>query len=291
MLAEAHRTAITVAGEMTNLDDRHSVELATESRPAPTSLLAAGDPAPVTVQNPGADSPFLLVCDHAGRAVPRALGDLGLPPQEFERHIAWDLGALALAQLMAERLNATLIAQPYSRLVIDCNRDPARPDAFVTLADGTHVPANLELDAAGRQARTQAIHAPYHRAITEELDARAARGGPPTALILVHSFTPVMRGQQRPWQVGVLHQGNALSIQALAWLNAQSSQIDGLTVGDNQPYAMDDVDYTAPVHAQARGLEYLELETRQDLLADAEGLARFAELYTRLLDAMPPPTA
>ena len=238
------------------------------------------------VQNPGADSPFLLVCDHAGRAVPTALGDLGLPPQAFERHIAWDLGALPLAQRMAERLNACLIAQPYSRLVIDCNRDPVRPDAFVTLADGTHVPANLELDARGRQARTQAIHAPYHRAIAEELDARAARGLP-TALILVHSFTPVMRGFQRPWEIGVLHQGNALSLKALAWLRTES----GLAVGDNQPYAMDDVDYTAPVHAQRRGLEYLELETRQDLLADAAGQARFAELYTRLLlDQAPPHT-
>jgi predicted N-formylglutamate amidohydrolase len=281
VLAEAHRTAITVAGEMTNLDDRHSAELHPESSPASTDLLAAGDPAPVIVQNPGADSPYLLVCDHAGRAVPRALGDLGLPPAEFERHIAWDLGALALSRLLADKLGATLIAQPYSRLVIDCNRDPVRPDAFVTISDGTRVPANLELDARGRQARVRAIHAPYHQAISGELDARAARPEP-AALILVHSFTPVMRGHARPWEVGVLHQGNALSLRALDWLRAES----GLTVGDNEPYAMDAVDYTAPVHAQRRGLEYLELETRQDLLASAEGQARFAELYRRLLAAV-----
>jgi predicted N-formylglutamate amidohydrolase len=267
---------------MANLDDRHSLELRPESSPASTGLRVAGDPAPVIVQNPGADSPFLLVCDHAGRAVPQRLGRLGLPREEFDRHIAWDPGALDLARLLAERLGATLIAQPYSRLVIDCNRDPARADAFVTLADGTPVPANLALDARGRQARIDAIHTPYHRAIADELNARSARGGPPTALILVHSFTPVMRGFERPWEVGVLHQGNALSLKALDWLRTESG-LPAHAIGDNQPYAMDDVDYTAPTHAQRRGLEYLELETRQDLLASAEGVERFAELYGRLL--------
>jgi predicted N-formylglutamate amidohydrolase len=278
VLAELHWAAIAVASEMANVDDRHSAELASESASASTGLLAATDPAPVSVQNSGASSPFMLICDHAGRAIPAKLGDLGLAAAEMERHIAYDIGAAQLAERLAERLHAGLILQTYSRLVIDCNRDPSRADAFVTLADGATVGGNLTLDAAGRRARVEAIHAPYHRVIAAELDARAARGLT-TALVLVHSFTPVMKGFVRPWQVGVLHQGNPLSLAALDLLRAEP----GLTVGDNEPYAMDDVDYTAPVHAQARGLEYLELETRQDLIADAEGQAHFAELYARLL--------
>jgi len=196
----------------------------------------------------------------------------------MDRHIAYDIGAAALAERLAARLDACLIRQTYSRLVIDCNRDPVRPDAIPTRADGTDVPGNLILDAASRQARVDAIHAPHHRAIAAELNARAALGLK-TALVLIHSFTPVMNGLVRPWQVGVLHQHNALSLEALRLLRAEPD----LAVGDNEPYAMDAIDYTAPIHAQARGLEYLELETRQDLIDHAEGQARFAALYARLI--------
>ena len=246
------------------------------------SLLVATDPSPVIVQNAGSSSRYLLVCDHGGRRTPAALGDLGLPPAEWERHIAWDIGALGLAERLAQALGgACMISQAYSRLVIDCNRDPARADAIVTHADGATVTGNLHLPPAARRARADAIHTPYHAAIAEELDARAGRGHA-TALMLVHSFTPAMGGMARPWQVGVLHQGNALSRAALAWLRARP----GLCVGDNEPYAMDDIDYTAPLHAQRRGLEYLELETRQDLIADDAGQARFATLYAEMLAAL-----
>ncbi len=241
--------------------------------------LAAADPHPVIVQNAGSYSPYLLVCDHAGRRTPEAMGDMGLPAAEWDRHIAYDIGAAGLSARLAEALGgACVIEQVYSRLLIDCNRAPARADAIPTVADGAEVPANRDLTMDARQARTEAIHTPYHAAIAAELDARTARRLS-TSLILIHSFTPIMGGVVRPWQVGVLHQGNALSLAALAWLKARG----GLTVGDNQPYAMDDIDYTAPLHAGGRGLEYLELETRQDLIADADGQARFAALYAEMM--------
>ena len=246
--------------------------------------LAAFDPPPVIVQNAGSSSPYLLICDHAGRRTPSALGDLGLPPSEWERHIAYDIGAAGLSGRLAGKLGgACVIQQVYSRLVIDCNRDPARADAIVELADGARVTGNLNLSPDMRRGRIEAIHTPYHAAITAELDARVARGVY-TSLVLIHSFTPAMGSVARPWQVGVLHQGNALSLAALDWLRAGSE----LTVGDNEPYAMDDIDYTAPRHAQQRGLEYLELETRQDLIADAAGQERFATLYAEMLRDLAP---
>ncbi len=247
--------------------------------------LAATDPHPVIVQNAGSQSPFLIICDHAGRRTPAALGDLGLLPSEWERHIAYDIGAAGLSERLSTALGgACVISQVYSRLVIDCNRDPTRADAIVQVADGAMILGNLDLGQEARQGRIEAIHTPYHAAIAAELDARSARGLS-TALVLIHSFTPAMAGVTRPWEVGVLHQGNALSLAALRWLQARPR----LTVGDNEPYAMDDIDYTAPVHAQRRGLEYLELETRQDLIVDAAGQARFAALYAEMLSAMPLP--
>ncbi len=242
------------------------------------ALLRPDEPPPVRVRPGRPDSGMLIVCDHAGRATPAQLHRLGLGEEAFERHIAYDIGAAELSRDLARRLDATLIEQTYSRLVIDCNRSPGRPDMIPEASDGTIIPGNAALTPADVQARIDAIHTPYHNVIAAEIDRTLASGVRP-ALILIHSFTPVMGGRQRPWQVGVLHQGNALSLAMLALLQAEP----GLTVGDNAPYAMDDIDYTAPRHAQARGLQYLELETRQDLIADAAGQARFAELYAWLI--------
>ena len=246
---------------------------------AGTRLLDELDPAPVVAVNGGARSPFLLVCDHAGRLTPRSLGDLGAPPSVFEQHVAWDIGAGALSRRMAQDLGACVIQQVYSRLVIDCNRAPDRADAMVAVSDGISIPGNLAIDPREAAARVAEVHAPYHRRIAAELDERAARGFR-TVLVAIHSFTPQMNGFTRPWQLGVLHLGNSPFSQAML---ASLRREPGLTVGDNEPYAMDGIDHTVPVHAIARGLDYLELEVRQDLIADGDGQARMAELLLRRL--------
>jgi predicted N-formylglutamate amidohydrolase len=242
-------------------------------------LLGADDPAPVRVQNPGAGGPFVLVCDHAGRATPSALGRLGLPAAAFDQHIAWDIGALNVAERLADILDSTLIHQAYSRLVIDCNRAPDHPGAILAVSDGWVVPGNAALSASEVEARVAAIHTPYHRAIAAELDARAAAGRE-TLLICVHSFTPRMGGRARPWHVGVLH---GPASPACATLLELLRREDGLVVGDNEPYAMDGTDYTAPLHAWARGADVVEIEVRQDLIADYAGARAMAELFGRLL--------
>ncbi|MGH6910582.1 MAG: N-formylglutamate amidohydrolase [Phenylobacterium sp.] len=230
--------------------------------------------------NPGAASPFLLLGDHAGRETPTALGDLGLHKREWERHIVWDIGIAGLGQMLCELLNATFIRQRFSRLVIDCNRDPARPDAIPEVSDGARIPANVGLSADERQARFDAVSAPYHAAIAAELDARAARGLR-TTLISLHSFTPEMNAFARPWRFGVLHaEDSAYSRTVLARLQAD---LGPELVGDNQPYRMDEVDFTIPHHCRPRGLDYLELETRQDLIADEAGQRKVAERLASLL--------
>lgn len=235
-------------------------------------LLSADDPAPSRLENGEAASDFVLVCDHAGRATPRALGTLGLPPAAFELHIAWDIGALALARRIAADLDAALVHQSYSRLVIDCNRPPDHPQAIVEASDGVEVPANRDLPRAERQARTEEIHAPYHRDIAAALDRVAALGRQPR-LVCVHSFTPVMAGFARPWSVGLLHGACSPVSEAMISLLRRRGDIE---VGDNQPYAMDGVDYTAPRHAWSRALDVLEIEVRQDLLASESGVAAMA---------------
>jgi predicted N-formylglutamate amidohydrolase len=248
-------------------------------------LLTPADPPPVTIHNADAASPFLVLCDHAGRRVPEKLGDLGLPAAEFERHIAWDIGAGGLSRRLGERLGACVIEQTYSRLVIDCNRWPDAADCVPDLVDGTSIAANFNLSAAAAIERRAEIYMPYHDAISAVLDARAGRDVP-TRLILMHSFTPRLavasRAEDRPWHVGVLHAHDSpLSDAMLRLLRAEP----GYVIGDNQPYAMDGADYTAPHHAGGRGLDYCELEVRQDLIASAEGQAHYADLLARLLIA------
>ena len=246
---------------------------------ASSALLAVDDPTPVGAFNLGASSPFLIVCDHAGRAVPASLGRLGLPDAAFETHIASDLGVAPLAVRLSAPLGAGVITQAFSRLVIDCNRAPGHPASILAVSDGWPIPGNADLAAADVDARVAEIHAPYHRAIAAELDARE-RAGRPTALICLHSFTPALAGQARPWHVGVLHLGDSALCHALLAILGREPD---LVVGDNQPYAMDATDFTAPHHSAGRALEVAELEIRQDLLADDPGVARIAALLTRVL--------
>ncbi|KQS55826.1 N-formylglutamate amidohydrolase [Brevundimonas sp. Leaf363] len=242
--------------------------MAESSVEARAGLLGPNDPPPTRIYNADGASPFLLLGDHAGNRVPNALGDLGVSDAERARHIGWDIGIQALGEALADRLDAAFISQTYSRLVIDCNRDPNRADACPEVSDGTPIPANVGLSAADRQARVAAIHAPYQTAITEVLATRDMAGRA-TVLVSLHSFTPRMNEFDRPWQAGVLHDG---SNDAFARLLLEVMQEDrALTIGDNEPYAMNGTDHTVPRHAFEDGRPYVELEIRQDLLAASDG--------------------
>lgn len=248
-----------------------------ESEAGSSDLLIAGDPPALIVSNAGAVSPFLLLGDHAGRAIPARLGDLGLAPEEMDRHIAWDIGVAGLGERLSAALDACFIRQTYSRLVVDCNHVPGSAGSIVASSDGTAVPGNVNLSNAAVQMRLNAIYRPYQEAIAAELDARPS----PTRLIALHSFTPSMNGFDRPWRYGVVHRGDSpLSFAVLARLKAAL----GEAAGDNLPYAMGEgTDNTIPLHADPRGLDYLEIEVRQDLLADTAGQDRAARFLGPIL--------
>ncbi len=229
--------------------------------------------------NTAGRSPFLLTSDHYGRIVPRALGDLGLPASEFERHIAWDVGIAGVADTLSKQLDAHLIAQRYSRLVIDCNRPPEAPSSIPRTSEATAIPGNEAISQAAAGARRQAVFDPYHRRIDEVIDRRL-RDGVPTILVSLHSFTPVYAGVARPWHIGTLyHRDTRLPPLLLKHLRAEP----GLVVGDNEPYAVsDDTDYTIPVHGEKRGLMNTGIEIRQDLIADQPGQQQWADRLARI---------
>jgi predicted N-formylglutamate amidohydrolase len=209
------------------------------------------------------------------------LGSLGLSAAELQSHIAWDIGVAGLARHLAARLDACLIMQTYSRLVIDCNRPLGTPDSIATLSERTPIPGNTDLSRTEAARRAREIFCPYHALIRAALDARR-RQERPTLLVALHSFTPVFLGVQRPWHLGVLYNRDVRLAQVLLDVLRHEQ---GLRVGDNEPYAMsEDTDYTVVVHGERRGIPHVELEIRQDLIAEEPSQRVWALRLARLLE-------
>lgn len=246
------------------------------------ALLDPGEPDPVSLENEAGSSVFFLTCDHAGRAIPRRLDRLGLSEHETRRHIAWDIGIGAVGRHLSQLLDAAVILQTYSRLVIDCNRDPNVPSSIPEISETTEIPGNRGLGEAARAARVQQIFRPYHDRLAAALDRRAAAGCA-SVLVALHSFTPVFKGVARLWHAAVLYNRDARLAHALFTLLSAEG---GLIVGENEPYAVSDLtDYTVPVHGERRGLPHVEIEIRQDLICDPAGQTEWAERLARLLPA------
>lgn len=227
-------------------------------------LLGPGDPPPFSVHNEMGTAPLLLLCDHASKAVPKALDDLGISDAELSRHIGWDIGGLDAALELSGILDAPLVASGYSRLVIDCNRWPGGEGSTPEVSDCTPVPANCGLTKEQVDARADACFWPYHREVGRQLD-RMTADGRKVALLVMHSFTPEMAGFKRPWHVGVLWNDDPRLPEPLL---VELRRDPALVVGDNQPYsARDDYEYTLNVHARPRKMPYCSLEVRQDLIA------------------------
>jgi predicted N-formylglutamate amidohydrolase len=245
--------------------------------------LAAGDDfRPFTVIRGDAACGILLVCDHAGNALPRRYGDLGLPPAEFQRHIAYDRGAATVTEGLAARLGAPAVLANFSRLLIDANRGADDPTLIMRLSDGAIVPGNAAVDAEERARRIALFHAPYHAAVAAAVDAALARRRPPI-VVSIHSFTPVWRGNPRPWHAGVLSDADRrLAEPLLAALRADTS----LVVGDNEPYSGGMAGDTMDQHGAVRGLAAAIIEIRQDLIGEAAGAAAWAERLAPVLAAI-----
>ena len=232
-------------------------------------LLASDEQKPFEILNPEAASPLLLICDHASNFIPRAFANLGLDETQLARHIAYDIGIADVTRQLSRRLDATAVLSGFSRLIVDPNREPEDPTQIPQIGDDVVIPGNRDLSEAARRSRVEALFEPYHRVIDREIDRLLARGP-----------APVLRGQERPWQVCALWNKDArLPLPFMAKLRAL-----GFNVGDNQPYSgRDHHGYTMHRHAQPRGLANLLIEIRQDLVDTHHGASEWAELLARAL--------
>ena len=247
----------------------------------PAAPLLAADEPPAFLEIPGRGrSAFIVVADHAGARIPRRLANLGLPAAELERHIAWDIGALGVARRVAAAIDAPLVAQNYSRLVIDCNRDPQVATSIPHISESSEIPGNVNLSLAEIAARRAEIFDPYHRRIRELVDERMAAGRP-TILVAQHTMTDIYKGVLRNMHAAILYnRDRRFAGIVLEMLRREA----GLIIADNEPYFVsDETDYTVPHHAEARALPYVEIEIRQDLVSGDAGQAEWAARIARAL--------
>jgi len=246
-------------------------------------LLAADEPGPFRVLNPLAKHPILLVCDHASCRFPQSLGDMGLDPFARRCHLAVDIGAGPLTEHLAESLGVTAVLAQYSRLIVDCNRELMDAGAFLEFGDGVVIQGNRKLSKEAREQRADALYWPYHNAVAEQVQ-RLQRLGPPPAFIAVHSFTPVMNGQARPWQIGVLWDTDT----RLRDIFLEDFRAAGFCVGDNEPYSgKAPHDFTIDHHAESKGLPHIGIEIRQDLLDNAAGVMTIASVMHGVIESIP----
>lgn len=248
-----------------------------------SGLLAADEPPPFTVCNSDSKVPVLLVCDHASRRFPVALGDMGLDPPARRCHLAIDIGAGALTEKLAASLSVTAVLCRYSRLVVDCNRQLLDPGAFLEFGDGVVIPGNRNLRPEQKSLRADAVYWPYHHAIGDAIKRLESFGTPP-AVLAIHSFTPVLNGVSRPWQLGILWDTD----ERLSGLFLKELGEAGFLVGDNEPYSgKAPQDFTIDYHAEANGLPHVGIEIRQDLIDNEAGVAEIAELLAGIVKTIP----
>jgi predicted N-formylglutamate amidohydrolase len=247
------------------------------------SLLSAGEPSPFFILNAVSETPVMLICDHASCRFPEALGDMGLDPFARRCHLAIDIGAGPLTECLSDSLGVTAVLAQYSRLVIDCNRELLDPGAFLEFGDGILVPGNRNIRLADKEARADAIYRPYHQAIDQQVK-RLQTIGPPPAFISVHSFTPVLNGESRSWEVGVLWDTDA----RLPDIFLRGFRAAGYLTGDNEPYSgKAPQDYTIDHHAEAIGIPHVGIEIRQDLIDSIAGVETMAAVMHKIIESIP----
>jgi len=237
---------------------------------------------PTIDYNSDGDGQFLILCDHASNHVPAALNGLGVSEADRQKHIAWDPGTACIGRLLADRFVSPAVICGVSRLVIDCNRRLTNPTLVPPESDGIAIPANQNLSREDIGGRIEEFYLPYHYRVVAALERFAQKGVRPTVLS-IHSFTPTMRGQSRPWSIGISHTpDNELSKGVLTALNSNG----GFLVGDDEPYGAEpDVDYTIFAHAFHRGLKHVQVEFRQDLVDTDEGARHWGLIFAQSVEA------
>ncbi len=265
---------------------KKTVTKKTPAKKAAPRLIGSGEPPAFRVENAKGRGSCVIVCDHASNRVPKALGNLGLGRADLKKHIAWDPGTADIGRRLSKKLDAPVVLASYSRLVVDLNRGHNHADCMRGVSDHIRIPGNEKLTAAHKAQRVAEIFRPYHGAVDTQVRRFLGRGIPPL-LLSIHSFTPEMDGFKRPWHIGVLwNKEEDIARQLIASLKENNP---ALRVGENEPYSLKSENFTkntVSTHAESRGLPYVIVEFRQDLVDTAAKAAKWAGIFYASLEPL-----
>ena len=234
----------------------------------------------VFIEHPDSNSPYILVCDHASNRMPESYNNLGLEPALLNEHIAWDIRALDLARAISALLHCPVVSPGFSRLLIDCNRSLDAPDLIPVKSEKYAIPGNNNLTADEKKYRIESYYLPYHQAIASLVENRTMNKIP-TALIGVHTFTPVFLGISRPWQIGIIHDEDK---RIAGPLYQELRQLPDIVVGENEPYKpADGVYYTLSAHTQKFNLPGVMIEVRNNEVSSPSMLRKWASIIATTL--------
>ena len=248
-------------------------------------LLTKADPVPFRVENQKGKAQCLIVCDHASNRIPEALGTLGLSKKDREKHIAWDPGTEIIGRYLSEQLDAPAFFSTFSRIVVDVNRGANSPECMREVYDHVPVPGNVNLSRAEKKQRIDEIFNPYHKNLAAQVQRFLKKKRVPM-IISVHSFTPEIDGYRRPWHIGILwNKEDDIAVKLVDNLRAQNPT---MIVGENEPYSLKAENLaknTIGTHAESKGLPYVIVEFRQDLVKTKRDALKWGKIF---LDAMAP---
>ena len=250
-----------------------------ENKELKKTLLNPEEPSPFVILNAVANTPVLLVCDHASIRFPRSLGTMGLDYLDRASHIALDIGANAVVEALADNLGATAVLCQYSRLIVDCNRELIDDSAFLEHSDGIDVPGNQNLQNDEKERRASEIYWPYHNAIKDQI-VRLKKNGIDPVVISIHSFTPIINGSDREWEIGVLWDKDIETAEIFLTRLGEA----GYLVGNNEPYSgKDPEDFTIDYHAESTGLPHVGIEISQNLISNDDGVERVTSILSEII--------
>jgi len=241
-----------------------------------STLIGKTDPAPVEITHGDASSDLVLVCEHAGRAIPKSLGSLGISTEVLNSHRGWDIGAAEVAKKISDQLEAPLVIQCYSRLVIDCNRPPFTAQSIPCSSDRVDIPGNIKACHSEKVRRVREIFDPMNHALTKLFQT------PRRATFSIHSFTPELGGRARPWHAGFLTRKSMNTAQSL--IRSISRRQPDLVLAINEPYSIDsETDWFIPHYAEVLDLPHCLIEICNNQIDHPEGVEFWAELLTKAI--------
>lgn len=216
----------------------------------------------------------VISCEHGGNELPVRFQPFFRNAQAaLNSHRGWDMGSSNVALRMADAWHCPIHTQTTTRLLIDCNRSIGHARLFSQWSKPLLQPEKDDC--------LESIYHPYRNALMRDIRTTIASSGQCIHLS-VHSFTPVLDGQERKTDIGILYDPARKKEQSLAtaWQEKIKKCVPAWSVHRNSPYRGISDGFCTAIRKEFPPDQYLglELEINQKHSTDNRTLMRIADV-------------